>query len=448
MDEPMEIIDRLKKSLTELLPMKAEYQQRLDKKIRLEFNYNSNHIEGNTLTYGETELLLVFGKTTGNHELREYEEMKAHDVAYEMIKEWATDNVRPLTETAIKNLHALLLVQPFWKEAVTPDGQATRRLIKTGQYKEYPNSVRLEHGEMFHYSSPEETPIQMGELIEWYRKEEEKKELNPAGLAALLHYKFVRIHPFDDGNGRLSRLLMNYVLLKHGYPPVVIRSSDKRNYLFALNQADTGNFEAFSNYIAEQLIWILQLTIKAAKGESVEDPNDWQKNLQILKQKMAGGVELIEVTRSVETIKNFVTNSIIPLMGAWDEKLKLFDPLFLNRNHRLTWGVIGNASSIGMLQLFKRDEQRFYEDLNKTKELIKFTVSFTGLRNKNNTVNMNGGEITLQLFRNAYEISYTGSQEKINKLYSQNLSSAEIENIINSIGTWFMKNVEEYLEKG
>ena len=87
----------------------------MDKKIRLEFNYNSNHIEGNTLTYGETELLLIFDKTTGNHELREYEEMKSHDVAFELIKELAFDKEWPLSEMAIKNLHEYCLYARFGK---------------------------------------------------------------------------------------------------------------------------------------------------------------------------------------------------------------------------------------------------------------------------------------------------------------------------------------------
>ncbi|SDF99059.1 Fic family protein [Chitinophaga filiformis] len=264
MTSGVEKVTLLTEQLRQLLPMKAEYKQRLDKKFRLEFNYNSNHLEGNTLTYGETELLLIFDRTTGNHELREYEEMKGHDVAYELIKELAADNERPLTETTIKNLHSLLLVRPFWKEAITSDGQYTRREIKVGNYKEYPNSVRLPNGEIFHYASPEETPIKMGELMMWLREEEEKNELHPVVLAAMLHYNFVRIHPFDDGNGRLSRLLMNYVLFKHHLPPVVIKSANKKEYLQVLADADSGNPEPFIEYISQQLIWSLDLSINAA----------------------------------------------------------------------------------------------------------------------------------------------------------------------------------------
>ena len=110
MKHNLDIVDELFIRLNNLQPLKAEDQNRLDKKFRLEFNYNSNHIEGNTLTYGETELLLLFDDTIGNHKsLREYEETKAHDVAYKLIEEWAKDIERPLTEQIIKNLNKLFL---------------------------------------------------------------------------------------------------------------------------------------------------------------------------------------------------------------------------------------------------------------------------------------------------------------------------------------------------
>ena len=114
-------IDNLVETLAALKPIKAEYKSVFDQKIRLEFSYNSNHIEGNTLTYGETKLLLLFDKTTGNHDLREYEEMKAHDVAFDMIKSWATETHRNISETDIKNLNEILLIKPFWKSVwMTP----------------------------------------------------------------------------------------------------------------------------------------------------------------------------------------------------------------------------------------------------------------------------------------------------------------------------------------
>ena len=322
MKHNLDIVDELYNILISLQPLKPEYKKRLDKKFRLEFNYNSNHIEGNTLTYGETELLLMFDDTTGNHNMREYEETKAHDVAYYMIEELAKDNERPLTEQIIKNLNETILVRPYWKDAITSDGQSTRRKIKVGSYKEYPNSVRLQNGEIFEYSSPVETPIQMQELIDWYRDEE--KGLHPITLATMLHYKFVRIHPFDDGNGRIARLLMNYVLLKNAYPPIIIKSSDKNNYLRALHLADIGDYEPLISYVAEQAIWSLEISIKAAKGESLDDKDDFIKEIELIERK-ASSKAIPKSPRIVYDIFEFVHNKI------WNkllDTLKHFDTLF------------------------------------------------------------------------------------------------------------------------
>src|SRR4030095_11207546 len=97
---------------------------------------------------------------------RDYEEMKASDVALEMIEQLSDDKEHPLTESFIKNLNEVLLVKPYWKDAVTPDGQSTRKKITIGDYKKQPNSVILSNGEIFEYASPAETPQLMTELID------------------------------------------------------------------------------------------------------------------------------------------------------------------------------------------------------------------------------------------------------------------------------------------
>lgn len=315
-------IDQLSATYNSLLPMSPENQRRWDKKVRLEFNYNSNHIEGNTLTYGETQLLLLFDETHGSHPMRDYEEMKAHDVAFQKIKEWATDTETPLTEQDIKNLNQIILVQPFWKNAITPDGQPTRRQITVGNYKTQPNSVRLPNGELFEYTAPQEVPIKMQELMEWYR--DEQTTLHPVTLAAMFHYKFVCIHPFDDGNGRVSRLLMNYVLLAHKLPPVIIKSSDKQNYLHALHLADTGQYEAFIRYIAEQVVSSLEMAIKAAKGESIEEPDDLDKEIALVARQL----QHQETYKTPQQVLNVFHWAQQKLLAPCEAVLQKFDKLF------------------------------------------------------------------------------------------------------------------------
>ena len=315
-------IDQLSATYHSLLPMSPENQRRWDKKVRLEFNYNSNHIEGNTLTYGDTQLLLLFDETHGSHPMRDYEEMKAHDVAFQKIKEWAADADMPLTEKDIRELNQIILVKSFWKDAITPDGHPTRRQIMVGSYKTQPNSVRLPNGELFEYTAPQEVPIKMQELMEWYR--DEQTALHPVTLAAMFHYKFVCIHPFDDGNGRVSRLLMNYVLLAHKLPPVVIKSSDKQNYLHALHLADTGQYEAFIRYIAQQVVSSLEMAIKAAKGESIEEPDDLDKEIALLTRQL----QHQETYKTPQQVLNVFHWAQQKLLAPCEAVLQKFDKLF------------------------------------------------------------------------------------------------------------------------
>lgn len=116
----------------------------------------------------------------------------------------------------------------------------------------------------------------MKDLLDWYTNN--NSIIHPLELASEFHHEFVLIHPFDDGNGRISRLLMNYIFIRNGFPPVVIKSLDKQKYLNALRLADIGKMDAFVDFIADQLIWSLEISLMAAKGESIDEKGDFKKN--------------------------------------------------------------------------------------------------------------------------------------------------------------------------
>ena len=274
----MNNIEKLYKQWQALQPISQQAQERLNQKLMLEFNYNSNHIEGNTLTYGQTELLLLFGRVAELAIMRDLEEMKAHNVALRMIEAEAREEGRPLTETFIRTLHQTLLREDY--QVTNPDG--TTYTIHAGQYKTRPNSVRTITGELFEYASPEETPALMTDLIAWYNREEAAATLSPIQLASLFHYRYIRIHPFEDGNGRMARLLVNYILCKHGYPMIVVKSTDKNQYLSVLNQCDVAvglipsdganaqlnQITPLTNYLSHCLEQSLTLSITTVTSET------------------------------------------------------------------------------------------------------------------------------------------------------------------------------------
>lgn len=292
------MIESLYRQWLSLQPLKEEYQHRLNQKFMLEFNYNSNHIEGNTLTYGQTELLLMFGRVAEETSMKDLEEMKAHNVALKMIQAEAAEREKPLTEHFIRTLHHTLLREDYTVYRNLPDGTTTSYVVHAGCYKTRPNSVITVTGERFEYASPEETPALMNDLVTWYNQAVLEGKLSPIELAAIFHYRYIRIHPFEDGNGRIARLLVNYILFRFGYPMVVVQSKDKEHYLAALHKCDVNvgpvpsdgahaapaQLTAFVDYMSHCLEYSLQLCIRAAKGEDLEEEDDFEKRIKILEK--------------------------------------------------------------------------------------------------------------------------------------------------------------------
>lgn len=333
----MSYIDQLYSEWLSLQPLKPEDKNRLDRKFMLEFNYNSNHIEGNTLTYGQTELLLLFGRVVDEANMKDLEEMKAHNVCLKMVQEEANDKSHPLTETFIRQLHHTLLREDYTMYRQLPDGTTTSYVIHAGVYKTRPNSVITVTGERFEYASPEETPALMTDLVEWYNMEEQKAELSPIELATVFHYRYIRIHPFEDGNGRISRLLVNYILTRHGYPMLVVKSKDKSNYLTALNRCDVAvgtipsvgaraeikQLDPFITYMSKCLERALLISIKAAHGESIDEVDDWKKSLKLKYRD-----KLNKPALTNEFLDNVLNKVYQPLLNRIDSELSEFYSIF------------------------------------------------------------------------------------------------------------------------
>lgn len=155
-----------------------------------------------------------------------------------MMTEEAALKEVPLTQNFIRTLHKTLLRDDYTVYRNLPGGIQTSYVINAGQYKTRPNSVITRYGDRFEYVSPEETPGLMADLVDWYNNAEQEGKLSPIELAALFHYRYIRIHPFEDGNGRIARLMVNYILTRHNYPMIVVRSRKKNDYLGALHMAD------------------------------------------------------------------------------------------------------------------------------------------------------------------------------------------------------------------
>lgn len=462
--ETVTTIDDLKRQLDNLRPLKPNAESHVWQKFRLDWNFHSNHIEGNSLTFGETKTFLLHGITAAGKPLKDHLDIRGHNEALLHLQEILKQDA-PLSETDIRGLHKIILPEPYRIDAQTPDGNTTKRWVKIGEYKTEPNFVPTATGEMFYFAEPFETHAKMNELVAWYRTELERGELHPLILAATLHYKFIRIHPFDDGNGCLARILMNLALMTKGFPPVVIKTDDKQNYFRALQQADGGDLESFVLYIGEQLLHSLELMLKAARGEEIEEPDDLDKKIALLEAELKAN-DGIKEKRNPQALYKMLSESITPLLKQVEKSLgrfkgmfhettiKLFVPqsqalreLIVKTTHRVplqqemqdvnVWEQVGISSPVmarAILEQVAQDEPRRirFEHLYKG-----FKYFGTEVFDLIVSVTVDFEEFKLVI--NKEENSFCRKREK---LYHQTISVEEQKEIANEIATEVFKQIE------
>ena len=210
-------VDNLKKELDNKRPIPKDTLRTLQEKINLEWTYNSNGIEGNTLTLKETQVVLE-GITVGGKSIKEHLEAINHEHAILFLNDLVKDD-NPITEWNIKNIHTLIL------KKIDDENSGRYRnenVTIKGATHIPPDFVKV--------------PELMEKLILNYKT---WNKYHPIIQATLLHGELVKIHPFVDGNGRTSRLIMNLDLMKHGFKPVIIKKENRLQYYEALDKAHT-----------------------------------------------------------------------------------------------------------------------------------------------------------------------------------------------------------------
>lgn len=231
-------------------PLSPETLQSLKEYYRVGTTFTSNALEGNSLTESETKVIIEDGLTIEGKPLRDVYEAVGHAKAYDYMYELSHNE--PLTEEVICNLHKLFYQQMDSERA--------------GQYRKVPVFIS---GSQYSVSPVAEIGKRMKQLVQWYNNNENK--LHPVVLAAELHKRFVFIHPFIDGNGRMARLLMNLSLMRNDYNIAIIPAVTRAEYISALEQAhNDGN--VFVSFIADRVI-MTQLDILRLFRESEPKPN-------------------------------------------------------------------------------------------------------------------------------------------------------------------------------
>lgn len=241
-----------KQELNNHRPLSDKTIRKLVQKMEIEYTYNTNAIEGNTLTHRETQLVIREGITIAGKSLRDHLEAKNHPAAIRFIESLKD---QPLSVENIKKVHEIIFYNILESAGLWRKGQ-----------------VFVEGADFVPIPAPE-IAQEMELLVKWLN--DNQSELRPIELASVFQHKLVLIHPFEDGNGRVARILMNLLLLKYGYPLTIIRTYDRRRYYNTLKKADNGNLKPFVNFIArcveESLdIYLSVLEPKAGKRKMMK----------------------------------------------------------------------------------------------------------------------------------------------------------------------------------
>lgn len=244
-------LEEKKDLLDKKRPLPKEVLLKLREQMLIEGTYNSNAIEGNTLTLKETRLVLETGITIAGKSLREHFEATNHRDAM-IFLEGLVKN-KGIKENDILAIHAIIL-KDIEKELVGRYRHGQVRILGTRYLP--PNYLKV-------------SQLMKG-LVHWTNRNPEK--LHPVELASLAHYKLVAIHPFYDGNGRTARLLMNLILMQHGWPSAIVPFNERKRYFNSLEKADRGNYVLFINLMAQFIERSLDLYLVALGRLSEELP--------------------------------------------------------------------------------------------------------------------------------------------------------------------------------
>jgi len=254
--ESLKRIDEKKKKLDAVRPLPPELVKNLQEWIAVEFTYTSNAIEGNTLSFSETAMVIEKGITIGGKSVREHLEAINHAQAIDFIIELARKKQADLALDDILAIHKIILQKIDDVNA----GIFRKVMVKVmGSRTVFPN--------------PAKVPFLMVDFMGWLQDVQD----HPVIIAALAHYKLVTIHPFVDGNGRTARLLMNLLLLQHGYPLAIIKKEQRPEYIAAIAHAahpepvegQTEDLYSFYEIIIQAVEYSLDIYLEAIEQSNL-----------------------------------------------------------------------------------------------------------------------------------------------------------------------------------
>jgi Fic family protein len=453
-------VDLLQRKIEEYGKLSKELLQKINYKFRLDWNYFSNRMEGNTLTIDETKSVMIGNINVRNKPLKDVMEMKGHDEAIQAILQMGKGELN-ISEGRIKNLHGVIMYEdsPGEKD-------------KIGKWKIHSNHIFNYKDERFDFTDPSEVPGKMHTLINWINSEKEKIQagkkdrLHPAELAFEFHLQYLTIHPFYDGNGRTGRILTNLILISYGYPPIYIKDTEKAVYYRYLADVQAYGSDRFMLFkvMAEYLLRSLNIVSNAIDGKDIEEPDDLDKKLQLLER------ELSNISPDDELKMKYSLDTFLACYEAWIGKLIILAVPVIQKFNRFFTGINHHVSltKAGIYIYFDNQpvseiKTKFEEGIQKESERIgqihqEFRIqTFYGNLIKgglksfgcNYSITIKFDEFKYELFVDDLDET-TGNRitiKKYERLLHQELTDEEMNDTVSMLGNVIFKHIDYYTKK-
>ena len=380
-------IEEIKKQVADLGSLTTGQKKKISDKFRLEWNYNSNSMEGNTLTIEDTKEVMVGNISMKNKPFKDIMEMKGHDKVAEDILRIGKGELR-LSEKRIKEIHIGIMYE---------ENESDKD--KIGKWKTTPNYILNNKGERYDFVKPDEVPGKIHDLLNRANADldavfqSKKNELQAISIALQFHLDFLAIHPFYDGNGRTARILTNLILVACGYNPFWINEKDRKVYYSLIS--DIQSYEADKEPFFEHCAILIKrseyIVLEVAKGKEITEQNDLDKEIALLAKQWKGD-NLSKSPKLIYDIFSFIqTNIILPC----ETILRKFDTLFqekkicnqVNGNEKMQ--TVFDAIKISKIGAIENSKTIYNFDIYQTDvDTINYQYNQYGLANAKQDANL------------------------------------------------------------
>lgn len=439
--DKLQQIEQLRQAIEKHGKLAAELLNKINYKLRLEWNYTSNSMEGNSLTKEETRSVMVGNITVEGKPIKDVLEIKGHDEVITQIIKMGKAELN-ISESRIKEIHKGIMHE-----------EDPEKKKKIGVWKTEPNYLFNYKNERFDFVAPADVPERMHELINRLTTQKEKIQrgdkdaLHPVQLAFQFHLDYITIHPFYDGNGRTVRILTNLILISYGYPPIYVKEIEKGPYYQYLAdiQGYGGNPDLFFDFMAGLLIRSLQIVLDAIEGREIEETDDWEKQLSLLKRELAIAND-VEIERSQQSIEKVISQAVLPLIEKLIIKLDTFSDLFAQKVMRF-----GTKSSSTLVATKEQVRELCYTPgigVYSSNDIV-FTYELQGFK-KNGT---NAFYVSIfvswdfQPFVYYFFINHSNFDKSIIKPYHHETSEEEINTYVAECAKQLLEQIEKRIRR-